>query len=1241
MTIATVTAISGQAWARDAAGNLRELDIGDTLQEGEVLVTAEGASVELDFADNLNPAVIQGEQEVTISADLADDQAVTEEATSALDEDIEALLTAIEEGEGDLLVDLAPTAAGAGPGGSAEGGHGFVRLARIVEPLTPLSYEYGLGQFDEVEFPEDAFLAQAAEEEDSTPRVGTADLDDDGDTVWESALGQGSGGGVGSTDGAFQIDTGSDELALIEVKDAAGNWVAISTAGTEVQGIYGVLSVNSDGSWSYILTEPLAHPLAGETGTSDQLPAETFAVRVTDDDGDVSAPATLTITITDDGPTAVQDAGSVAEDTTTTLTGDVLLNDTLGADRPEGVVFDDTQASYGTFTDNGDGTWSYVLDNDSSAVQGLSVGETLTETFDYTLTDADGDTSTASLTITITGQDDGVTLTGLSTEGGEQTVYEANLLAGSDSDAAALTQSGTFSFTALDELGSLSIGGQALSLAELQALSATSPLTITSDHGTLLLTGFRGDAAGGTLSYTYTLDATVDNDTVTGATGSEYLDSFAVSLVDADGSSAAASLDIRIVDDAPFAVDDPGASIVEDTTTALTGDVLLNDTLGADRPEGVAFDDTQASYGTFTDNGDGTWSYLLDNDSSAVQGLSEGETLTEIFDYTLTDADGDTSTASLTITITGQDDGVTLTGLSTEGGEQIVYEANLPAGSDTDSAALTQSGTFSFTALDELDSLTIAGQSLTLAELQALSVTSPLTITSDHGTLLLTGFSGDAAGGTLSYTYTLDATVDNDTVTGASGTEYLDSFAVSLVDADGSSASASLDILIVDDVPSLDTTNLAIANVAGSYEGTFELIPGADSQDFADQISLQWLNAAEGYSLVYDAESSTDDIQVFNGVYNEGEDTFFTVAVSADGTYTFDLVQPAPVVEVPVSSLLAGVEGGSNLPEYVFDAALFGDYFKVVVTGANDDGDGTLTISATELGVNDNVVHGSKGDTLTFDVVPVSSDYDNVTLSALTFEIAGTAGAKPGDMVDIRIVYDGGEESVYSEAIGDDYSITVSTDTSQTVDYIELAPDDDVSLKIDGLSAGYAVVEYPDDYQLDFALTGTDADGDEAVSDFTVLVNTSDTDSYVITGTGESDMLYGSEGDDTLVGGAGDDSLSGDAGADTFIWNLGDEGDAESPSLDTVTDFSIGEGDMLDISDMLSGIPDGADLSTFIQAAPSDSGTMLYISTEGSLADGDLSGADQMILLSNVEMGDLSSLQFLQSLIEDGQLEID
>ncbi len=47
MAIATVISISGQAWARDADGNLRELRVGDTLHEGETLVTADNAIVQL------------------------------------------------------------------------------------------------------------------------------------------------------------------------------------------------------------------------------------------------------------------------------------------------------------------------------------------------------------------------------------------------------------------------------------------------------------------------------------------------------------------------------------------------------------------------------------------------------------------------------------------------------------------------------------------------------------------------------------------------------------------------------------------------------------------------------------------------------------------------------------------------------------------------------------------------------------------------------------------------------------------------------------------------------------------------------------------------------------------------------------------------------------------------------------------------------------------------------------------
>ena len=63
----------------------------------------------------------------------------------------------------------------------------------------------------------------------------------------------------------------------------------------------------------------------------------------------------------------------------------------------------------------------------------------------------------------------------------------------------------------------------------------------------------------------------------------------------------------------------------------------------------------------------------------------------------ITDGDGDTSTATLTITVNGADDGVTINGLSGEGAEVVVSDANLADGSSPNAAALTQTGSFVIT----------------------------------------------------------------------------------------------------------------------------------------------------------------------------------------------------------------------------------------------------------------------------------------------------------------------------------------------------------------------------------------------------------------------------------------------------------------------------------------------------------------------------------------------------------------
>ncbi|MBL1270803.1 MAG: retention module-containing protein, partial [Halomonas sp.] len=164
MATATVIAISGQAWARDESGNLRELSIGDVLQEGEVLITSSNGSVELDFADGASSSRVEGGQEVVVSSELDSEQIVSTEDASAQDEDLEMLLAALEDEEGDLLDILDATAAGGGAGGGGEG-HDFVRLARIAEQTDPLSFETS-GGLEEGEFVEFGGASDALAEEE-------------------------------------------------------------------------------------------------------------------------------------------------------------------------------------------------------------------------------------------------------------------------------------------------------------------------------------------------------------------------------------------------------------------------------------------------------------------------------------------------------------------------------------------------------------------------------------------------------------------------------------------------------------------------------------------------------------------------------------------------------------------------------------------------------------------------------------------------------------------------------------------------------------------------------------------------------------------------------------------------------------------------------------------------------------------------------------------------------------------
>ena len=88
------------------------------------------------------------------------------------------------------------------------------------------------------------------------------------------------------------------------------------------------------------------------------------------------------------------------------------------------------------------------------------------------------------------------------------------------------------------------------------------------------------------------------------------------------------------------------------------------------------------------------------------------------------------------------------------------------------------------------------------------------------------------------------------------------------------------------------------------------------------------------------------------------------------------------------------------------------------------------------------------------------------------------------------------------------------------------------------------------------------------------ILNGNDGDDKLFGGAG-NDVVDGGAGADTISGGAGNDTLTGGLGADTFKWELSDAGVKGTPAADVITDFNpvplASGGDVLDLRDLLLG----------------------------------------------------------------------
>ncbi|TGQ38661.1 VCBS domain-containing protein, partial [Mesorhizobium sp. M00.F.Ca.ET.216.01.1.1] len=644
--------------------------------------------------------------------------------------------------------------------------------------------------------------------------------------------------------GLFNSSVGADEGATFSfaVTDANGNPLVNVDSGLKtLDGSAILLSTNSDGVLVgsangvdifkvYVdptgaiwigQYQPIAHTIDGSSAAAFDdiaIVAADLHVKatITDFDGDSSTAVSdvaLSVEFQDDGPLAVDDQDSVTEDGPLTADGNVVTGaggadanatdgqaDHLGSDgfgsiAWDGAVANHVAGTYGQLTVGADGSHTYVLYTQAqnpagyAAVQALDAGQSLSETFNYTMKDADGDTDTATLTITINGTNDvpQVVVDPGNPGGGNDQVFEAGLPAGSAAGNGSQIATGTFTLSdpdGLDDVQSVTIGGTTVAIGSLNGSS------FVGDHGTLLITGY--DPATGIASYQYTLTSPT-----TDGPGTE-ADSFSLTVFDGTSSSAPAAIVIDIVDDVPNAVDDTN-SVSEDAVSAINGNVLTNDLHannqpGADTPTSfVSWDGSiTGAHGTFVANADGSYSYTLNNADPAVQALDAGQSLSETFNYTMKDADGDTDTATLTITINGTNDvpQVVVDPGNPGGGNDQVFEAGLPAGSAAGNGSQIATGTFTLSdpdGLDDVQSVTIGGTTVAIGSLNGSS------FVGDHGTLLITGY--DPATGIASYQYTLTSPT-----TDGPGTE-ADSFSLTVFDGTSSSAPAAIVIDIVDDVP--------------------------------------------------------------------------------------------------------------------------------------------------------------------------------------------------------------------------------------------------------------------------------------------------------------------------------------------------------------------------------------------------------------------------------------------------------
>ncbi|MDI5870053.1 VCBS domain-containing protein, partial [Shewanella xiamenensis] len=436
-----------------------------------------------------------------------------------------------------------------------------------------------------------------------------------------------SGTDAGAVTEDMQLTTGG-QLTVTDIDDQESAF----TAQANTAGSYGSFTLAADGHWTYTLDNSL--PAVQALGQNATL---TDSLTVQSVDGTTH---TITVTINghDDGAVITGvDSGTVTEDSNVT-TGKITTSGQLTISDPDAgqdhfTAQTNVAGSYGTFSLDQAGHWTYVSDNSQTAIQQLKAGETLTDSL--TVLSVGGTTHT--VTVIITGSNDAPALTAQS----ESISEDGNKL------------SGQMVATDVDT-------GDTLTFSLANAVD-----------------GFTLNADG---SYSFDPSNAAYQHLAQGQT--ETL-SIPITVTDSTGATSTANLTITLTgsnDGALISGTDAG-TVTEDMQLTTGGQLTVTD-IDDQESAFTAQANTAGSYGNFTLAADGHWTYTLDNKNSAVQALGQNATLTD--SLTVQSVDGTTHT--ITVNINGHDDGAVIAGVDSG---TVTEDSNVTTGKISTSGQLT------------------------------------------------------------------------------------------------------------------------------------------------------------------------------------------------------------------------------------------------------------------------------------------------------------------------------------------------------------------------------------------------------------------------------------------------------------------------------------------------------------------------------------------------------------------------